>query len=53
VTIPPPDNQAAFELTTCYAAGRCQGDLICPGMPGRCVRVPDLPGDEDGYDDEW
>jgi hypothetical protein len=50
-----PDPAADFDvyrLTTCYAAGHCQGDLSCPGVIG-CYRRPDLlPDDEDGYDDE-
>jgi hypothetical protein len=46
--------EAAFAITACYAAGRCQGDLCCP-VRRRCGR--DLPAelmlrdDYDGYDD--
>lgn len=50
---PMPDPAAgwdAFMLTTCYAAGRCQADLGCPGTYG-CRHVPGGSRDAE-YDDE-
>ena len=46
----PVTDEDRYRLTSCYAAGRCQGDLGCPRWL-YCYRSPYL-DEDDGYDDE-
>jgi hypothetical protein len=49
--VPAEADEARFELTTCYAAGRCQNDLCCP-VRDSCLRIrgPRGDGEADDYD---
>jgi hypothetical protein len=49
--VPADEDAAAFGLTTCYAAGKCQADLRCP-VRKQCRRSRWLEGDGDSFDEE-
>lgn len=42
----PVTDEDRYRLTTCYVAGRCQGDLGCP----RWAACHHAPGEDDDFD---